>query len=599
MKKLFLFFLVISAIGSSHFFSSCKSSSNLNDSTLSVSFNKMLDNYYEDHLKLYPLEATAIGDTRYNDLLPADFTDSYRKKIRAHYSAYLDSLAQYNRELLPQNDRISFDILRYELTTDSAGLKFHNNYFPFDQFNGTHIAMGQLGKGSGNQPFQSQKNYWDWQKRMQAFSAWTDSAIAYFRKGMNSDEVLPKALVKKMIPECRDMVVANPEQSLFWGPIAMIPDSFPKSVKEKIIVQYKITIAQNIIPSYKKLADFLEKEYYTAARESSGLNGIPDGNEYYKWCAKYWTTTSLTPDSIYHLGLQQVSMLRTEMEKVKDATGFKGDLQAFFHFLRTDKQFTPFKTDSEVIRAFRAINDLVQPQMKNYFHHFPKSKFVIRETEKFRAASSSIEYLQGTADGSRPGVFYVPIVDATKFNMTDGMTSTFLHEAIPGHHYQVSLQQENTLLPRFRRYAWYGAYGEGWAHYAETLGYELKVYGDPYQHFGALSDQMLRAIRLVVDVGLHTGKLSREEAIQYMTENESVSIADATSEIERYMAYPGQALGYKVGSLTIKSLREKYEKQIEAKFELAAFHDEILANGCMPLAVLDKVMEEWAKNFEQ
>ncbi len=570
-----------------------------NDTAANASFNRMLDSYYEDRLKLNPLEATAIGDERYNDKLYADFTDDFRIRLKTFYQQYLDSLLHYDRMTLNDNDQISYDILKYELNTDIAGLQFPINYFPFDQFNGIHILMGELGTGSGNQPFKSVKNYDDWLKRIKAFSVYADSAIVYFRKGISSGYVLPKTIVDKMIPECRDMVVADATKSLFYGPVGKFPADFSDSTKVRLTGAFKSSIMNDLVPSYKKLADFLQTEYLPKARSTSGINALPQGKEMYAYFVKYWTTTDLTPDSIYNLGLHQVQLLKEEMIKVKDSVGYKGDLKTFFNYLRTDPKFTPYKTDSDVMHAYLAILNQVQPQMSKYFHHFPKTKFVIRETEKFRAASASAEYNPGTADGSRPGVFYVPIVDATKFNVTDGMTSTFLHEAIPGHHYQVSLQQENTALPRFRRYAWYGAYGEGWAHYAETLGYDLGVYIDPYQHFGALNDQMLRAIRLVVDVGLHTGKMTREQAIQYMMDNQSTSIEDATSAIERYMVFPGQALSYKVGSLTIRGLRDKYQQQLGDKFDVADFHDEFLKDGCMPLSVLIAKMDAWANHRRQ
>ena len=590
--------VVLSALASCHSGDSGKNQAAA-DTVANAAFNKMLGLYYDDHLRLFPLDATAMGNEKYDDRLYADFTDSYRLKLKNYYQQYLDSLQHYNRSTLCANDQISYDILQYELSTDLQGLAFHNNYFPLDQFNGIHIEMGKLGTGSGNQPFKTILNYENWLQRINAFDVYVDSAIVYFRKGMATGEVLPKTIVLKMIPECKDMLVSDPKQSIFYGPITNIPAAFADSAKTRLADAYQSAILHHLLPTYKKLGDFLQNEYLAKARTTSGLNALPDGKDLYAYDVKYWTTTNLTPDSIYHLGLQQVAMLWKEMEKVKDTVGFKGDLKAFFSYLRTDAKLMPYTTDDQIIKAHEALLNKVQPQMNKFFHHFPKSPFVIRETEKFRAASASAEYIQGTADGSRPGVYYIPIVDATKFNISDGMYSTFLHEAIPGHHYQISIQQENTSLPEFRRYAWYGAYGEGWAHYAETLGYDLGVYTDPYQHFGALNDQMLRAIRLVVDVGLHTGLMTREEAIQYMMDHESTSLEDATSAIERYMVYPGQALSYKVGSLTIKSLRDKYAQQLGNKFDLAAFHDELLKDGCMPLNVLISKMDAWAKTVSK
>lgn len=287
------------------------------------------------------------------------------------------------------------------------------------------------------------------------------------------------------------------------------------------------------------------------------------------------------------------------MEGVKNEVGFKGDLKAFFEFMKTDKRFTPFKTPEEVLNAFHAIQTKMEPSLKTMFTSTPKTKFEIRQTEAFRAASASAEYNPGAPDGSRAGIFYIPILDATKFNTTSGMESLFLHEAIPGHHYQMSLQMENKKLPDFRRFIWYGAYGEGYALYCESLGKELGLYTDPYQYMGALGDEILRAIRLVVDAGIHTKNMTREQAIQYMLDNESMTEEYAISEIERYMAIPGQALSYKIGALKIRELRNKYQQKLGKEFKLSSFHHELLKDGCMPLDVLEKKMDEWAEKLKK
>jgi uncharacterized protein (DUF885 family) len=289
-----------------------------------------------------------------------------------------------------------------------------------------------------------------------------------------------------------------------------------------------------------------------------------------------------------------VQRIRGEMERIKNEVGFKGDLQAFFEHLKNDPKLMPYKTPEEVLNAFRSIQQRIDPNLKKMFGRTPKMKFEIRQTEAFRAASASAEYQQGTVDGSRPGIFYVPILDAAKFNITSGMESLFLHEAIPGHHYQIALQQENESLPKFRRYSWYGAYGEGWALYTESLGKELGLYTDPYQYMGALGDEIHRAIRLVVDVAIHTKGMTREEAIKYMMDNEAISEQGATAEIERYMAIPGQALSYKIGALKIWELRNKYAKQLGNKFNLADFHDEFLKDGVMPLDIIEQKMDAWS-----
>lgn len=400
-----------------------------------------------------------------------------------------------------------------------------------------------------------------------------------------------------MIPQMHseEIITEDFDKNIFYGPIKKMPKNFSAKDKEKYKILYQEAISSKIIPAYQKMGDFLEKEYLPKARNTDGINALPNGKNIYEYYAKSWTTTNKTPEEINKIGLQQVAMLRAEMEKVKTRLGFKGSLEQFLTSLKTDKKAMPYKTPEEVIAAFNGILKKIEPKLPSMFSKFPKTPFEIRRTEKFREASASAEYKQGTPDGKRPGIFYTPIPDATKYNVTNGFESLFLHEAIPGHHYQVSLQQENTEIPKFMRFGWFGAYGEGWAHYTETLGPEFGLYTDPYQKMGYLSDQMLRAVRLVVDTGIHTGKMTREEAIKYYLSNISDSEEGATAAIERYMAIPGQALGYKIGSLKILELRAKYQKQLGNKFNLAKFHDEILNQGCLPLSVLERKMELWAK----
>jgi uncharacterized protein (DUF885 family) len=411
---------------------------------------------------------------------------------------------------------------------------------------------------------------------------------------MATNYVLPKPLVVKMVDICNGLVSKDLTQSIFYGPIKNLPATFSDSDKSRITAAYKLAIENELNASNAKLSAFLKNEYMPKARTTSGVGSLPDGANYYKFCVKDWTTTDETLDEIYNTGLSEVKRIRSEMEHVKNSTGFKGDLNAFFEFMRTDKQFMPFKTDEEVLDSFRHIYKIIQPALKKYFIVFPKSQFEIRQTESFREASASIEYFVGSADGSRPGIFYVPIIDPTKFNITSGMESTFLHEAVPGHHYQSSLQLEDTSLPYFRRTKWYGAYGEGWALYGESLGKELGVYTNPYQYMGALGDEIHRAIRLVVDVAIHSKGMTREQAITYMMENEAIDERSATAEIERYMAYPGQALSYKIGALKIRALRDKYSKQMGAKFNIGQFHERVLNGGCLPLTVMEVKLDKWA-----
>jgi uncharacterized protein (DUF885 family) len=557
----------------------------------------MFEKYHEESLQLFPLNATYEGDNRYNDLLPVDFSDSYREKQKSFFQGYLDQLTKYDRDKLSETDKLSYDIFKYSMDTYLEGFKFPDNYIPFNQFYALPITMGQLGSGESAQPFKTVKDYDDWIKRVNAFSIWADSSIVYFRKGIAANFVLPKSLVEKIIPQFRSLVTdsAHVKDNLFYSPVKKIPDSFSVADKKRLTDAYTMLVNEQLSPAYKKLADFLQNEYLPKTRTTSGIGSLPDGKAYYEYLVRNQTTTTKTPEEVYTIGLSEVKRIRSIMDSVKNAVGYKGDLPAFFEYMKNDKKFMPYKTAAEVLAAFHTIHETMKPNLEKMFNHVPKTKFEIKQTEAFRAASASAEYNQGSADGTRPGIFYVPILDATKFNTTSGMESLFLHEAIPGHHYQISLQQEDTTLPKFRRFGGQNAYVEGWALYCESLGKELGLFTDPYQYMGALGDEMHRAIRLVVDVAIHTKGMTREEAIKYMMDNEAISEQGATAEIERYMAIPGQALGYKIGALKIRELRTKYEKELGDKFKIASFHDEVLKDGSMPLALLEKKMDEWEK----
>ncbi len=597
MKKIIYLLVIVIVI------TSCNSKTNKQPTAANEALATMLDSYYNERMELLPIEAAYNGDNRFNHLLPADFTDSYRARLKNFFTRYKDSISKYDPTKLNDNDKKSYDIFTYEMNMSLEGLSlnylgstFDNIYIPFDQFNGVPLTFGQMGSGSGLQPFKTLKDYDNWLQRATAFSAWADTAIVYFKKGMAINYVLPKAVVIKMIPQMRDLTTGDVTKSLFYGPVTLMPTTFSETDKKRLTAAY-IDMVQNIImPAYKRLGDFLQTEYLPKARTSTGFNELPGGDKLYSYLVRSQTTTNKTPDEIYQTGLSEVKRIREEMEKIKNQVGFKGNLDSFFNSMKTDKQFMPFKTADEVLTAYKKIQTTIDPNLKKIFTLTPKTKFEIRQTEAFRAASSSAEYFNGLPDGSRPGIFYVPIIDATKYNTTSGMESLFLHEAIPGHHYQVSIQIENLSLPSFRKFIWYGAYGEGYALYCESLGKELGLYTDPYQHMGALGDEIHRAIRLVVDVAMHTGKMTREEAITYMMQNEAISEEGAVAEIERYMVNAGQALSYKVGALKIAELRDKYSKQLGNKFNLADFHAEFLKDGCMPLDILENSMNVWAKN---
>jgi len=336
----------------------------------------------------------------------------------------------------------------------------------------------------------------------------------------------------------------------------------------------------------------MKNEYMTAGRDSSGFSDLPNGSSYYDFAIKYFTTTTMSADEIHNLGLSEVARIRAEMEKIKEQVGFKGNLKAFFDYVRNSKELMPFSTPEEIIANFNKMHATMKSKVDELFSLQPKTPFEVRRTEAFREKSASAEYNPGSLDGTRPGIFYTPIPNASSYNVYSD-ESLFLHEAIPGHHFQISLTQESKELPQFRKTLWYSAYGEGWALYTESLGTELGLYTDPYQLFGMLGAEMHRAVRLVVDTGIHTKGWSREKAIAYCLDNEAESEAGITSEIERYMANPGQALSYKIGQLKIRELRAKATKALGDKFDIREFHKEVLETGCIPLALLENKIDKW------
>ena len=595
MRNLLYAALVVFTIAAG--FTGCKKSDSPLTKETPIELDSIASDYYEQYLKLYPLEATAQGDLRYNDQLPVNIDRDFISGEISFYNTVQNRLKKVDYSTLTDDDKTIYDVLDYTLKDKIERYAYHPEYIPFTQFGGLPLDFPLLGSGEGNQPFKTEKDYEDWLMRMEKFPEWMAAATENFREGIKKGVVLPKKLVIKMIPQMKaeELTSSDFDKNIFYGPIHRFPNNFSAAQKQKLTQKYKEVVAKQIVPTYQNMGNFLETEYLPKARTTDGLNSLPRGNEIYAYYAKSWTTTTKTPEEINEIGLEQVAMLRSEMEKVKQELGFQGTLEQFITHVKSDPAAMPYKTEKEILDGFNGILAKITPKLKTMFGVNPVTPFEIRQTEKFREATASAEYIQGTPDGKRPGIFYIPIPDPKKFNVTSGMESLFLHEAIPGHHYQISLQQENTKLPKFMRFGWFGAYGEGWAHYCETLGPEFGLYTDPYQKMGYLSDQMLRAVRLVVDTGLHTGTMNREDAIKYFLSNISYDEAGATAEVERYMAMPGQALGYKIGSLKIRELRDRYQQKLGSKFSLAKFHDEVLNQGCLPLDVLDRKMENWSK----
>ncbi|HEY8511265.1 MAG TPA: DUF885 domain-containing protein [Cyclobacteriaceae bacterium] len=558
----------------------------------------LMADYHEDYLRLNPVEATLSGDTRYNDTLHNDISVAFREELRKFYQDYKDRLATIDRNALDEEDQLSYDIIAWNCDLGLERLKFNEHLMPLNQFWSLPLMVGQLASGASFQPFATVKDYENWLSRLDDYIVWCDTAIVNMRKGMAEGYVLPKVLAQRVIPQLREFDHGPVANHLFYAPIKKLPESFSQEDKQRITQAYEEMVSQKIIPMHKRLADFVEKEYLPACRETAGISEIPNGREYYQFLIKYYTTTDMTADEVFELGQREVERITKEMEAVMKQTGFNGNLKAFFDHLRSRKELMPFKTADEVINNFNAIHERMKPHLDRLFDKKPKTPFEVRRTEAFREASASAEYNPGSLDGTRPGIFYVPVPEPKEYNVLMD-EDLFLHEAIPGHHYQISLQQENDSLPEFRKLLGNSAYIEGWALYAESLGKELGLYTDPYQYFGMLSGEMHRAIRLVVDAGMHTQGWTREQAIQYSLDHEAETEASIIAEIERYMAIPGQALSYKVGQLKIRELRTRAEEAFGENFDIGEFHNKVLESGTVPLNLLEEKIDRWIESSRQ
>ncbi len=552
----------------------------------------VLNEYWEDSLVLNPIQATAVGDDRYDDQLPNYYAPEYRARQKAHLEKYLRALGTFDRARLTGQDRLSYDVLKHDLDEGLEGLRFPDWLIPVHQFGSGPTLVAMLASGKSIQPFRTVKDYDAFLRRLDRVPAIFEQVIANMREGIEAGVVQPRPVMEKVIPQLDALIVDEPEKSAFWGAVAAMPESFPTADRKRLTAAYRVRIGGALLPAYRRLRDFVRDEYLPRCRDTAGYSALPDGHAWYAYLVKASTTTDLAPDRIHEIGLEEVARIRAEMESVKKQVGFEGDLPAFFRWLRDDPRF--YYTNAEdLLAGFRALQKKVNGLLPREFDVFPKADYEVRPVEAFRAKSmSGAEYVQGTPDGRRPGVFYVNTHDL-KAQPKFGMETLSLHEASPGHHFQISIAQEVSGLPRFRRFNGYVAYVEGWALYSESIGKELGLFTDPLQWYGRLSDELLRAMRLVVDTGIHAKGWSREQAIRYMLETSSMAESDVVAEVERYIAIPGQALGYKVGQLAITELRREAERDLGPRFDVKAFHRQVLVDGALPLDVLRTKIREW------
>ncbi len=562
------------------------------DTTASETLAALFEEYFERDLELNPLRATRIGDDRYNDRLAITMSEEYRDAQRALDEEFLARLIAIDRASLDEQEQLSFDLFRLLREQSLEADLYPAHLQPINQFYLLTNTFVRLGSGAGEHPFETVDDYDDFLARVDDFVVNVDTAIDNMRQGVEAGIVQPKVLMVKVIPQLEAQIVDVAEDSDFWKPIEAMPDSFSAGDRERLRGEWRDAIQTKIVPAVSRLNDYVKGPYMDAARDTFGLGALPGGDDWYRFLVRVRTTTDMTPDEIHRIGLSEVARIHDEMRDVMAEVNFDGDLDDFFDYVNTDERFY-FDEPEELIQGYRDMAERVGDLARALFDIEPRTGFEVRRVEPFRERSASGgSYMAGTPDGSRPGVFYANAYDI-KARPIWAMESLFLHEAIPGHHFQIALQQENEDLPQFRRFARFTAYSEGWGLYAETLGKEIGVYTDPYQYFGALNAELWRAIRLVVDTGIHAKGWTRQQVLDYMYENSAVKPARAISEAERFMALPAQALAYKIGQLKIREIRDMAEEALGEAFDVRAFHRAVLEDGPMPLPMLEDKIRRW------
>ncbi|SFK29117.1 DUF885 domain-containing protein [Lysobacter sp. cf310] len=562
------------------------------DQAKAAKLNTLYGQYWEEVLKLNPVQATFQGDNRYNDQLPDFGTAEYRKESHDFTVRWLKTVQDIGPAGLQGQDLLSYETFVRDSKSSLDSEQFPDWMMPINQMGSMASFAVQMGSGTGPQPFKTVKDYDNWLARGNKLPVLFDTAIDNMRQGMKAGVVQPKALMIKVIPQLDALIKDKPEETLFWGPISNLPKDFSDADKQRLTAAYREMIASRLMPAYKKLRTFINDEYLPATRDSVGIDKLPNGQAWYAFNARQRTTTNLSPAQIHQIGLDEVARIHGEIRKVMTQVGFKGSLQDFFKFMQTDPRFS-FKSEDALLAHYRALEAKINLKIPQQFSLVPKAPFEIRAVEPFRAQSAAGgEYRSPSEDGSRPGVFYVNTYDLPTRKTWDA-EDLYLHEAIPGHHFQLALQQELTGIPAFRRFGGETAFIEGWGLYAESLGKDLGVYTDPYDYFGYLQNELWRAIRLVTDTGLHSKGWTREQVIKYMLDNSAESETQSTAEAERYIAWPGQALAYKIGELKIQELRRKAEKELGPKFDVREFHAEVLKDGSVALDVLEQKIDRW------
>lgn len=562
----------------------CDSGSSAQSNT---SLADLFEDYWQFQMRRSPERATYLGDHRYDDKL-YDFSESARQDQLATYRSFLKRLEKFDRVQLTEGDRLSEDLFRLTLESNLDMAQFPEHLMPLNQQEGSQITLGLL---QTYQTFGTPKDCANYAARLRDFSKQVDDMISQMNEGIRKGVIRPKTTIDLCIPQIDALITDDPKDSVLYAPAKTLTAQAGGEKSRKLIEGG----TRDAIAAAQRLNEYLKNTYLPKCRDTVGYCFLPDGKNWYIHAARFHTTTDLSPERIHQIGMDQLKRIHGEMRKIMAEVGFSGDLQAFIEHLRNDPNQQP-KSGEEIMRRHREILTRSDAQLPKVFGRLPKIPWDLKEMEPFRAAAApDAYYYNAPDDGSRPAYFYVNTYkpEMRPFYLMEALA---YHEAMPGHHLQLALVQERTDLPKFRRFESITAYIEGWALYSEILGYDLGGYRDPYSRFGQLTFDTWRASRLVVDTGMHWYGWTREQAIDFMKMNTGLSEHNIISEIDRYIAWPGQALGYKIGQLEILKLRDEARAKLGDKFDLRAFHDHLLAEGSLPLSMLRTRMEQWIES---
>lgn len=552
---------------------------------------KIAADYFDRRVKNDPMEGSAtLGGEQFEGKVAITIGEAYKKANHLNLITTQKALKSVKKsELVKQVT--TYDMLTREIQLGLEAEHFPSELMPTDRQGAFPADIANMGNGLGIQPLKTPQDYDNYLKRLSKVVEWNQQAITNLRLGLKKGITISKPLVEKGLPPLKALTIPNLNENPYYQSIALLPKSFSVSEQERITKAYQTLITTQLIPSTQALVSFIENEYLPKARTTSGLLQLPNGKAWYDYQVKYHTSTNLTAEEIHTLGLSEVKRIQAEIAKIQAQYGFVGSITEFLLWQAKQPETKPFTKEEEILKTYAELNNKIIPKLPELFGRTPKSLLEIHPEPELTRATMSDHYNSPAIDGSRPGIFYAVINDPTQYSNTS-MTSLFLHEGQPGHHFHIALQQEMNL-PNFRKFGWVTAYGEGWALYAETLGKELGLYQDPNQYLGHLKLELHRAVRLVTDTGLHAKGWTREETIKYMMDTQGVSEGAAINATERYMEWPGQALAYKIGALKIQELRKKAEQQLGDQYKLSAFHDFVLSEGVLPLSILEDKFGLW------